>query len=153
MTIRSEIWTTNIRSLGFRDIGECLTLWKLILRSLGCIDPNKTRNTQNPIILCSPPSTKVWLVLHFWYKSGRLFDNDIYIVFGTMHSSKVSGPTLVAHLKTDICIWVVFGLGVDLRLDTQKYVVERDWTTQYTCKFLNLPSSTVDVMGRNYVIA
>ena len=36
VTTRSEIWTTNIHSLGFRDIGECVTLWKLILWSLGC---------------------------------------------------------------------------------------------------------------------
>ena len=36
VTIRSEIWTTNIRSLGFRDIREQVTLWGWILRSLGC---------------------------------------------------------------------------------------------------------------------
>ena len=36
VTVRSEIWTTNIRSLGFWDIRECMTLWGLILRSLGC---------------------------------------------------------------------------------------------------------------------
>ena len=34
--IRSEIWTTNTRSPGFQDIRECITLWGLILRSLGC---------------------------------------------------------------------------------------------------------------------
>jgi hypothetical protein len=37
VTIRSGIWTMNIRSLGFRDIRECVTLWRLILRSLGCM--------------------------------------------------------------------------------------------------------------------
>jgi hypothetical protein len=37
VTIRSEIWTTNIRSLGFRNIRECVTLWRLTLWSLGCI--------------------------------------------------------------------------------------------------------------------
>ena len=37
MTIRSEIWTTNIRSLGFRNIREWVILWGLILWSLGCI--------------------------------------------------------------------------------------------------------------------
>ena len=26
----------NICSLGFRDVRECVTLWRLILRSLGC---------------------------------------------------------------------------------------------------------------------
>ena len=36
VTRRSEIWTTNIRSLGFRDIRECVTLWRLILHNLGC---------------------------------------------------------------------------------------------------------------------
>ena len=33
---RSGIWTTNIRSLGFRDIREWVTLWRLVLWSLGC---------------------------------------------------------------------------------------------------------------------
>ena len=35
---RSEIWTTNIRSLGFRDIREWVPLWGLILRRLRCIE-------------------------------------------------------------------------------------------------------------------
>ena len=37
VTIRSEIWTLNIRSLGFQDIRECVTLQELILWSLECI--------------------------------------------------------------------------------------------------------------------
>jgi hypothetical protein len=36
VTIRSEIWTRNVRSLGFQDIREYVTLWRLILQSLGC---------------------------------------------------------------------------------------------------------------------
>ena len=36
VTIRSENQTTNIYSLGFWDIRECVTLWRLILWSLGC---------------------------------------------------------------------------------------------------------------------
>ena len=36
VTRRSEIWTTKIRTLGFRNIRECVTLWGLILRILGC---------------------------------------------------------------------------------------------------------------------
>ena len=36
VTIRSEIWTMNIRSLGFQDIRDCVTLWRLIFQSLGC---------------------------------------------------------------------------------------------------------------------
>ena len=36
MTIRSEIWTTNISSLGLQYIKEWGILWKLILWSLGC---------------------------------------------------------------------------------------------------------------------
>ena len=36
VTIRSEIWTSKIGSLEFRDSRECVTLWKLILRSLRC---------------------------------------------------------------------------------------------------------------------
>jgi hypothetical protein len=35
VTIRSDIWTTNIRSLGFWDTRECVTLWRLILHTLG----------------------------------------------------------------------------------------------------------------------
>jgi hypothetical protein len=36
VTIRSETRITNIRSLGFWNIRECVTLWGLILRSLRC---------------------------------------------------------------------------------------------------------------------
>ena len=36
VTTKSEIWTMNIRSLGFRDVRGCVTLWRLILQSLGC---------------------------------------------------------------------------------------------------------------------
>ena len=38
VTIRSEIWTTNIGSLGFQDIREWVILSRLILRSLGCFN-------------------------------------------------------------------------------------------------------------------
>ena len=34
-TTRSEIWTTNIRSLGFWDIREWEILWRSILQSVG----------------------------------------------------------------------------------------------------------------------
>ena len=37
VTIKSEIWTTSIPSLGFRDIREWVIVWKLILQSLGCM--------------------------------------------------------------------------------------------------------------------
>jgi hypothetical protein len=37
VTIRSEICTTNICSLGYQDIREWVTLWRLILHSLGRI--------------------------------------------------------------------------------------------------------------------
>jgi hypothetical protein len=37
VTIRIEISTTDIHPLGFQDIRECVTLWGLILWSLGCI--------------------------------------------------------------------------------------------------------------------
>jgi hypothetical protein len=36
VTIRSDIWTMNIHSLGFWDIRGFVTLWRLILRSSGC---------------------------------------------------------------------------------------------------------------------
>ena len=36
--IRNEIWTKDIHSLGFWDIREWVTLRRLILRSLGCIE-------------------------------------------------------------------------------------------------------------------
>ena len=41
VTIRSEIWSMNIRSLAFQDIREWVTLRKVILRSLGCISQLK----------------------------------------------------------------------------------------------------------------
>ena len=36
VTIKSEIWTTNNRPLGFWDIREWVIIWWLILRSFGC---------------------------------------------------------------------------------------------------------------------
>ena len=36
VTIKSEFWSTNIHSLGLRDVREWVILWMLILRSLGC---------------------------------------------------------------------------------------------------------------------
>jgi hypothetical protein len=36
VTTRSDIWTTNICSLGFRDVREWVTLWGLVLQCLGC---------------------------------------------------------------------------------------------------------------------
>ena len=41
VTTRSEIWTTNIRSLGFRDIREWVILWRLKFWSLGCTRTNE----------------------------------------------------------------------------------------------------------------
>jgi hypothetical protein len=60
VTTRSEIWTTNIHSLGFWDIREWVTWWKLILRSLGCIPQRKTW----PNNTCIP--YKLLLLLWFW---------------------------------------------------------------------------------------
>ena len=37
VTIRSEIWIMNIRSLGYWDITEWVIVWRLILHSLGYI--------------------------------------------------------------------------------------------------------------------
>ena len=44
VTIRSEIWTTNIRSLGFQDIREWVIIWRLILQSLGCTSLDLAEN-------------------------------------------------------------------------------------------------------------
>ena len=55
MTIRSEIWNTNARSLGFWDIREWMILWRLILRSLGCITCS--------VAIASPVH---WWALTFW---------------------------------------------------------------------------------------
>ena len=44
VTIRSEIWAM-IRFLGFRDIKEWVILWRLILRSLGCIWTHQIPNS------------------------------------------------------------------------------------------------------------
>ena len=49
--IRSKIWTINICSLGSRDIRECVTLWGLILRSLGLYhDECYNMNVLNTIV-------------------------------------------------------------------------------------------------------
>ena len=45
VTIKSEIWTTNICSLRFQDIREWVILWKLILWSLGCTPTSKLGKT------------------------------------------------------------------------------------------------------------
>ena len=36
VTVRSEIWTTNVHPLGFEDITEWVILWRLILRNFVC---------------------------------------------------------------------------------------------------------------------
>jgi hypothetical protein len=48
VTIKSEIWTTNNRSLRFRDIREWVTLWRLILRSSRCIHHSLFLYLDNP---------------------------------------------------------------------------------------------------------
>ena len=50
VTIRSEIWTMNIRTLGFGDIRECVTLWWLILQSLRCT--SFVSSTAKPVKPC-----------------------------------------------------------------------------------------------------
>jgi hypothetical protein len=63
VTIRSEIWTINIFSLGFQDIRECVTLWGLILQSLGCtLGAHMAEHTQCLIMLC-------WQSSHSWCKT------------------------------------------------------------------------------------
>ena len=51
VTIRSEICTTNICSLGFRDIKEWVLLWRLILRSLGCTQKPNAFQIRRPKII------------------------------------------------------------------------------------------------------
>ena len=65
VTIRSEIWTTNIRSLGFRVIREWVILWGLILRSLGCnLGIMKVMSTWLVVILTG--------YCHIGYRRGRV---------------------------------------------------------------------------------
>jgi hypothetical protein len=42
VTIRSEIWTRFMCSLGFHDIRECVTLWRLKLWNVRCISIKPT---------------------------------------------------------------------------------------------------------------
>ena len=58
VTMRSEIWTTNIRSLRFQDIREWAILWGLISRSLRCI--SQTQLAPLLLSLNSPHSLKEW---------------------------------------------------------------------------------------------
>ena len=63
VTIRSEIWITNICALGFQDIRECVTLW-----SLGCsftrggVELPKNRDPSLSSIIGSSQSSLVWAV-------------------------------------------------------------------------------------------
>ena len=50
VTIRSHIWTTNITSLWFQDIRECVTLWRLILWSLRCINRGWNVHTKQHLV-------------------------------------------------------------------------------------------------------
>ena len=59
VTIRSEIWTMNICSLGFWDIREWVTLWRLILHSLGHILEDST--TKETLISLSKSFSKLCL--------------------------------------------------------------------------------------------
>ena len=56
LTIRSEICSMHIRSLGFQDIRECVMLWKLILRSLGCTMRSLTYHSNMLDFEPPPPS-------------------------------------------------------------------------------------------------
>ena len=75
VTIKSEIWTTNICFLGFHDIRQWMMLWRLILRSLGvcnwdgswlsskgrttsCCEFTYVSLTWSPGICARPPSWK-----------------------------------------------------------------------------------------------
>ena len=72
VTIRSEIWTTNIRSLGFQDIREWVTLWGLILWSLRCTSlwKSSTRLTHIIVFLVwiritySTRCEEPWIIFH-----------------------------------------------------------------------------------------
>ena len=68
VTIRSEISTTNTHSLGFQVIGECVTLWRLILWSLGCT----TKFDLCTYIACS----KFQVPTHKLSKSCTIMDNN-----------------------------------------------------------------------------
>jgi hypothetical protein len=50
VTIRSEISIMNVCSLGFQDIRECVTLWRLILWSLGCSFTTHEGGVESPKI-------------------------------------------------------------------------------------------------------
>ena len=91
MTIRSKIWTTNIRSVGFWDIREYVTLWKLGLWSLGCMHTN-THNiyTHTPIwhLICGarelvvPPGQHNKLHAPDFDKSHHIISNSPFQVEG-----------------------------------------------------------------------
>jgi hypothetical protein len=62
-TTRSEIWTMNIRSVGFWDIRECVTLWRSILQSLGCNVGSRVKHALSTRVTPgSNPGTCGWVV-------------------------------------------------------------------------------------------
>ena len=76
VTVRSEIWTTNVHPLGFEDITEWVILWRLILRNFVCsMATTGGGSNQGPPI---PPVQSGWDKLpkpHGWlagWLSGRL---------------------------------------------------------------------------------
>ena len=80
VTIRSDIWTTNIRSLGFRDIREWMISWRLVLRSLRCIGDTRI-NMSNWIFIHFLKGTRI---TYTWKKEMiQHFDHSLYMVMAT----------------------------------------------------------------------
>ena len=80
VTIRSEIWTTNIRSLAFWNVIEWLILWRLVLRSVGC--------------------NVMWV----WFSSYFMFPNFYQLDFTQQNFFRISPSTMKKSAKIGLKI-------------------------------------------------
>jgi hypothetical protein len=88
VTIRSEIWTTNIRSRGFQDIREWMTLWKLILWSLECTSYSSCDS------YVTTPSRLARLLINSPFWLARMIQQDTSLV-GTPKNSSMHRATFI----------------------------------------------------------
>jgi hypothetical protein len=82
MTTRSEIWSANIRFLGFMEIRRRMTLWGLISRSVGCIIKIQDLKFSMP-----------WCLGNLCWELGLAFGPT-----HTRHKSQGSPPESVVHV-------------------------------------------------------
>ena len=100
VTIRIEIWTTNIGSLGFPDIREWVILWRFLLWSLGCNSTSFLDWTPIFWLLIGSACALIQWVSNRWCFSCHL--DDIFI----SHFAKVKLHPLPSVMRS-VIHWVM----------------------------------------------